>query len=93
MRAITPGVAQRLGLAPDTRGVVVASVEPFGAAGRAGLRPGDVVLEVGDRLVESVDDFERAMHEADLERGVRLAVRTGDAQRFVFLRWDEDSLR
>jgi serine protease Do len=39
----TPEIASELGLS-ETRGVVVTSVTPNSAAGRAGIRPGDVIV-------------------------------------------------
>jgi serine protease Do len=42
------------------RGVVVTRLDPGSPAARAGLRPGDVLLEVDRRPVENVDSFRQA---------------------------------
>ncbi len=70
-------------------GVLVAHVDPLGAASRSGLRSGDVITHVNGRRVRSAASFRRLIHDADLSKGVRLRVRTEGAQRFVFLRADD----
>ncbi|RDB44483.1 Do family serine endopeptidase [Halomonas sp. DQ26W] len=47
---ITPELAASFGLQPP-RGVVISGVVPEGPAARAGLRPGDVLLEVDGRPI------------------------------------------
>ena len=42
------------------RGVVVTRVDPGSPAARAGLRPGDILLEVGGKPVDGVDAFRQA---------------------------------
>ena len=53
---ITPGMRQQLGY-NGKGGVVVTDVE--GAAAQAGLTPGDVILRVGNKPVNSVAEFRR----------------------------------
>ncbi|MBM4442066.1 MAG: Do family serine endopeptidase [Candidatus Rokubacteria bacterium] len=60
----TPEVARRLGVAPGTRGVVVADVTPGSRAAQAGIRPGDVILEVNRQPVGSVEELTRAFLQA-----------------------------
>lgn len=83
---LSPELAERLGLEPGERGVVVVQVEPGSVAERCGLRPRDVIIAVGGRRVENLREFRAALAEHDLDRGVRLRVKTEGAQRFVFLK-------
>jgi serine protease Do len=53
---ITPDIAQRLGLT-DTSGVVVVQIEDGSPAAEAGIQPGDVILEVDQKPVKSLQDF------------------------------------
>ena len=52
--------------------VEVIEVAPDGAADRAGLQPGDVILALNDRIVTSVDEIHRLLSVAPV--GVRLEV-------------------
>jgi serine protease Do len=54
---ITPSIRQQLGGYTGKGGVVITDVK--GAAAAAGLSPGDVILRVGNRPVNSVSDFRR----------------------------------
>ena len=53
--AVTPQIVRQLQLPPGV-GVVVMEVAPRSAAARAGLAPGDVILEVNRRRVTNVDE-------------------------------------
>lgn len=46
---------------PGRGGVWVAEIAPGSAAARAGLRPGDVLVRLGDTRIESADDLQRAL--------------------------------
>jgi Do/DeqQ family serine protease len=57
---LSPSVAERLNL-PVSQGVLVIDVAAGGPADRAGLRRGDVILEVGKQPVADVPAFARAL--------------------------------
>ncbi len=59
-QALTEPMRAALGLA-DTLGVIVASVNPSGPGARAGLRAGDVIVELGGRPVTDVRWFQNAV--------------------------------
>ena len=74
----TPELTKRLGLPPGTQGVVVQEVLPGGRAAQAGLRPGDVILEVNRQPVRTVEDFTRALTQARDQPLVVLVNRRGN---------------
>jgi len=55
---ITPDLARNFGLS-ESKGLVVVQVEEGSAASDAGLRPGDVILEVDQKPVKDVNEFNR----------------------------------
>jgi len=79
--ALTPEMRDAAGLAPDAGGVVVTAVEPDGAAAAAGLRPGDVILRVGETAVASPQDFATAAETS--ERALLVQIARGSARLFV----------
>jgi len=55
--------AKELGI-QDTKGVVVADIDPSSPKADIGLRKGDVILEVNHKPVRNVTEFEQAMRTA-----------------------------
>jgi S1-C subfamily serine protease len=59
---------------PDSRAVLIVSVEPGSPAETAGLREGDVLLAFEDERVRSIDDLHRRLTMLDLRRSYRLTI-------------------
>jgi len=60
LQNLTPEEARAQGLA-DGQGVGIAAVQPDGPADKAGLRPGDILLQVNRRNVGSINDVKAAI--------------------------------
>ncbi len=75
---------QRFDIETD-RGAVVVRVEPDSPAGRAGLRPGDVIAQVGGDEVKDARDAARLMGRADASKPLRLRVIREGHGMFVIL--------
>jgi len=84
-------LAQRFGIDKGTKGAVVREVDPKGPAAREGIRPGDVITEIGGQKVTSAKDARDALAKADLTKGVRLYVVTRDGSRFAWVQNDTSS--
>ena len=90
------GAAQVLGLVvselPDAQkkelklkgGVKVDTAD--GAAGRAGLREGDVIVAVANSEVTSVKEFEAALAKADKSKSVNVLFRRGEWAQYALIR-------
>ena len=82
---LSDDVASQLGLR-DAGGVVITGVEAGSLAERAGLEAGMAIMQVGREKVSSVEQFDAATSEADLDKGVLMLVRTAQGSRFVVLK-------
>jgi len=68
-----------------TQGVVVADIDPDGAAAQKGMQVGDVILEAGGRAVSKPADVAAALADAKKEnrKAVLLRVKSNDGTHFV----------
>lgn len=66
--AMTPQIARSVGVAPDTKGVVVATVDPNSDAARKGLRRGDIILSANYKDVTTIDALIAQVNAAKSEK-------------------------
>lgn len=85
---LTPEVARRYDVKPDSPGVLVTAIAPGSAAAGANLRPGDLLIEVDGRDIDSVKAFETAVGRAAKGKVLRLLVQRRDALFYTVLRID-----
>jgi S1-C subfamily serine protease len=64
-------MAISLGLS-STDGVIVSQVEPRSPAGKAGIEPADVILEINDRKIRNAQEARGLLDNADLRVGDNL---------------------
>ncbi len=83
--AVTPDIAKELGL-PRPEGVVIENVEAGSVGQDAGLRRGDVILEVNRQKVRDESDYRTLMEKTKPEQTVLLLVRRGSSTFFVSLK-------
>jgi len=84
---LTPEIAEQLGVEEDA-GVLVTNVDPGSPADAAGLRRGDLILEVDRTEVKAVEELQEGLAAAG-DRSL-LLVRRGDATIFVPLKRGEE---
>jgi serine protease Do len=80
---LTP--AQRTELAVDKGGVYVEEVRP-GVAAVAGIQPGDVILMLNNRPVDTAEGFLAQLGELTANKSVAVLVHRDDGARFLALR-------
>ena len=85
VQKLTPQLAENLGL-DKTDGVVVTAVEPGSAADEAGVRRGDVIVEVDRKPVRGVEEYRKAIAGSRKGRGVLFLVRRGESTLFLALK-------
>ena len=83
LQNLTPDLAERLGIG-KVKGAVVASVREGSPAQEAGLREGDVILEVDRKSVASAEDASRALTAAR-PGGHLLRVKRGENASFLVI--------
>ncbi len=71
------------------QGATIIEVEPGGPAEKAGMRPGDVVVEFADMQVASMDDLVAAVRGSAIGRSVTARVLRGDRLETLSLRIGE----
>jgi serine protease Do len=85
LQTLSPDVADSLGIDRATKGAVITDVLPGSPAERAGLKPGDVIVEVDRRGVASAEEAIEALRVAQ-KSGHLLRVRGASGTRFVTVR-------
>ena len=83
LRDLTPAEKARLGV----EGVLVVGVVPGSPADHSGLRPGDIIMRVNNRKIDSVGEFQRVMdslREMGKEKAL-LLVRRGASNLYLVL--------
>ncbi len=78
MTDVTPEAARTYGLTGD-KGALVTAVDPSGPAADADLRPGDLIIEVDGRRVDTVKDFAEIAGKAKKGKVLRLLVQRGES--------------
>jgi len=81
---VTPEIAKQLGLT-KTEGVVIVGVQPNSTAQAAGLKPGDIILEVSRQKILNEKDYRTAMEKVMPEQGVLFLIDRGGSTFFVTL--------
>jgi len=71
IQELTPQLAARYRISNEIkRGVVIISVEDGSPADELGLQEGDVILEINRKKIETIKDFEKAIKDLNLEKGI-----------------------
>jgi len=82
VRTLTPDLASEIGLGPDDSGVVVMKIEPGSTAAEAGLRRGDLIMEVNRRSIHDTGDYEERLSKKTREP-ILLLIRRQDRTLFL----------
>ena len=85
---ITPEIAKNLGL-KEKSGVVILRIKDYSPAAEAGLRPGDVILEMDNMAIPNIDTFNKKIQEYKKGAAVLLLVKRQDSTLFLTLKVSE----
>jgi serine protease Do len=85
VQEITPELAESLGI-EGKKGLIIANVEPNSAAAEAGLRRGDIILEINRETVTDASRYNTIIQEAKKEsKSLLLLIERDKHTRFVVL--------
>src|SRR5437016_4708976 len=85
IQKVTPDIAESLGLS-EPKGALVADVVKDGPAAAAGIKQGDVILEVNRQPVKDADAYKKALKAGGKGKSVLFLVRRGDNTIFLALK-------
>jgi serine protease Do len=83
--AVDKAVRENFNLADGDKGALIVSVSPASAAAEKGLRPGDLIVQVGQKIVTSPQQVvdQVAVEKKEGRKSVLLRIITGGSARFV----------
>jgi len=84
--ALTPELAQRYNLNPESRGVLITAIEPGSAAAAANLRPGDLMVEIDGHEVETVKAYEAVIARVGKGKVLRLLIQRRETLFYTIVR-------
>ena len=77
LKPLTPDEAKKLQLLEGTSGLLVTNVDPNGAAATEGIARGDVIVEVNQQPVETLDEMQAALDKSGDRPILLLVARRG----------------
>jgi serine protease Do len=83
---LTPQLALQLGVEPRTKGVVISDVTDESPAATAGLRPGDIILEVDRFPISDKDGYQRTLNQVKRGQNLLLLVQRGTGVFYTVLK-------
>ncbi|MCK5226995.1 MAG: DegQ family serine endoprotease [Desulfobulbaceae bacterium] len=84
VQGITPELADSLNL-DETSGLIITNVEQGSSASEAGLRRGDILLEVNRKPVSDLKEFNKVMRTSKKEKSVLMLIKRKNHTRFAVI--------
>jgi serine protease Do len=75
---VTPDAAQTYGLTGD-KGALVTAVDPSGPAADSDIHPGDLIIEVNSKRIDTVKEFAESVKKAKKGQVLRLLIQRGES--------------
>jgi serine protease Do len=83
VRDLTPDISRRFGLEEGEKGVVVMKVETNSRVYEAGVRPGDVILQINQKSVSTLEEYKKIASKIKAKERILLLVRRKGQDLFV----------
>ncbi len=86
VRQLAPELAKRFGIGDGESGVVVVKIEQGSRAFEAGLRPGDIVLQINQKDIATIEDYKNAASRVKSKDRTLLLIRRKGADLFLTIK-------
>ncbi|MDJ0884663.1 MAG: DegQ family serine endoprotease [Desulfobacterales bacterium] len=77
VRNIDPEIAEQLGVSANQNGVVVVQLDPDSTSAQAGIRRGDIIIEINREAIEDLKDYRAQIKEIGKGDTVHMLLRRG----------------
>jgi len=86
VRELTPDLARRYGFEAHEKGVVVVQIETGSRLFEAGIRPGDIILQINQTPITSLEDYKKITPKIKAKERLLLLLRRKGQDLFVTVR-------
>ena len=86
VRELTPEIAKRLGVDENEKGIVVIKVDPDSRVYEAGIRPGDIILQINQKSIGTIDDYKKTVSMIKAKERALLLIRRKGEDLFVTIK-------
>ena len=86
VQELTPGLAGHFGLDESEKGVVIVKTDPDSKAYEAGIRPGDIILQINQKNIPTLEAYKKAAGAIRSKDRILLLVRRKGEDLFVTLK-------
>jgi serine protease Do len=86
VRELTPDLARHFGLEENEKCVVVIKVDPGSRLLEAGIRPGDIILQINQRNISSLEEYKIVTPKIKAKERLLLLIRRKGQDLFVTVR-------
>ncbi len=86
VRELTPDLARHFGFEANEKGVVVVKIEPGSKLFEAGIRPGDIILQINQTTITSLEDYKKITPKIKAKERLLLLLRRKGQDLFVTVR-------
>ena len=90
VQTITPDLAQQFDLPENEVGVIVLSVQPGSAADEAKIRPGDILSEINQIEIRTIEDYHQVLELSRQDRMILVLIKREETMLYKIITLDKE---